>query len=118
MPYGMTQCYLPPGSGEYMYINSTHVDRLRRQQLTYDSGTFVDVIEKSINASGLTSHDCSQNNTVNTSTPRNCYDIHKSGERSDGVYTVYPNDTESGVEVYCDMTTDGVGWTVCIMIYK
>ena len=44
----------------------------------------------------------------------NCADLQKAGARSDGVYTIdleiYGVDTE--VDVLCDLTKDGGGWTV------
>ena len=44
--------------------------------------------------------------------PRNCYDYYHSCHRhTDGLYTVKIGGSPK--LVYCDMTTDGKGWTVC-----
>ena len=42
---------------------------------------------------------------------KNCADIYKSGERKDGVYTIKP-DNMSALDVFCNQTTAGGGWTV------
>ena len=60
--------------------------------------TFVDVVEK----------------TLDVLKPRDCSEIYNFGRRSSGVYTVYSGRTARRTEVYCDMWTDGGGWTVCI----
>ncbi|CAH3043477.1 unnamed protein product [Porites lobata] len=43
--------------------------------------------------------------------PRDCADVYKSGRHRNGIYTIDP-DGEGAIEVYCDQTTDGGGWTV------
>ncbi|XP_035659055.1 ficolin-1-like [Branchiostoma floridae] len=53
--------------------------------------------------------DVEENNTL----PRDCKDILDNDETTpSGVYMVYPADNQGGFQVYCDMDTDGGGWTV------
>ena len=43
-----------------------------------------------------------------------CYDAMTQGANESGVYTIQPNNTNSSFNVYCDMETDGGGWTVLL----
>ncbi|XP_062579575.1 fibroleukin-like [Saccostrea cucullata] len=41
----------------------------------------------------------------------NCEDLYVSGERNSGVYRIRPFGNEIQVDVYCNMATEGGGWT-------
>ena len=48
--------------------------------------------------------------------PQDCRDVQLAGSNVSGVYTVYPDDGGEHINVFCDMVTDGGGWTVSVLV--
>ena len=44
--------------------------------------------------------------------PQDCLDLQRAGSNESGKYKVYPDDGGDPFFAFCDMETDGGGWTV------
>ena len=53
----------------------------------------------------------------NLELPKDCQEVKDRGNVASGQYMISPQDDEPPFRVYCDMDTDGGGWTVSSYFY-
>lgn len=50
--------------------------------------------------------------TTSVQLPLDCWDVLQDGHNSSGVYRIQPSGSPEAIMVYCNMDSDGGGWTV------
>ncbi|KAI8493476.1 Fibrinogen C domain-containing protein 1 [Branchiostoma belcheri] len=94
------------------YNMSTTVDALKRDQ--DGMSTTVDALKRDLDneRSRITALE-KRLHEIDSDKPQDCQDILDNDETTpSGVYMVYPRDNLGGFNVFCDMDTDGGGWTL------
>lgn len=94
-----------PGCGDNVSISNTSTCGKKAKSLAYldiSKGLILEIKERIITG---------RNPFEPESRPRECSEILAKGFKESGVYTIWPTAGKS-VKVYCDMETEGGGWTV------
>ena len=82
----------------FQLLNRTKTDAIEQQQ---QSSQIIQVMSRT------------EADQENEQLPRDCLDLQRAGFTESGQYRVYPGDGGDPFYVWCDMETDGGGWTVC-----
>ncbi|XP_077970192.1 intelectin-2-like [Styela clava] len=56
--------------------------------------------------------------TAYVSFPRSCLELRNQGIKSDGIYKIKPSGLRSEIQAFCDMSTDGGGWTLVASVHE
>ncbi|KAI8493335.1 Fibrinogen C domain-containing protein 1 [Branchiostoma belcheri] len=93
---------------------ATTVNALKRDQDDVRQlSASVDALGTELEKLKIAVEQLSQTKTCDSDKPQDCQDIFDNDETTpSGVYMVYPRDNLGGFYVFCDMDTDGGGWTL------
>ena len=102
-------CSMNPQCASFNYHTSNHVCELNNVNRAHSPADFVDQQESAYYDDNLDTPSFSVPDTVHYSS---CLMLFRAGHHDNGIYTIFPAGLTDGLQVDCDMGTDGGGWIV------
>eukprot|EP00058_Branchiostoma_floridae_P007220 XP_002592708.1 hypothetical protein BRAFLDRAFT_67148 [Branchiostoma floridae] len=104
----LRELYLDQGTGEKFTVIPDSIGNLRKLRVMVLDNNALTSLPTTVDNANDTEADKPQ-----AQVPHDCQDILDDDETTpSGVYMVYPRDNLGGFLVFCDMDTDGGGWTL------
>ncbi|XP_033646437.1 microfibril-associated glycoprotein 4-like [Asterias rubens] len=101
-------CSMDPQCASFNF-QTNHVCLLNNASKAHSLNDFVEIQASAYYDDNLDTLSFSLSSTTSYSS---CLELYQAGYRSNGIYTIYPSSLADGLQVYCDMETDGGGWIV------
>ncbi|XP_033639015.1 ryncolin-1-like [Asterias rubens] len=105
-------CSMDPQCASFNYHIIKGICELNIASRAHSPDDFVEIQGSAYYDDNLDTLSFSLPSTTTTTSYSSCLEMYQAGYSINGLYTIFPSSVPDGLQVYCDMETDGGGWIV------